>query len=196
MATFQSTPARGRRLRYVMEGGTDEQFQSTPARGRRPYRVTHGGPRSFVSIHACAGQATSRSRCKWASEKRCFNPRLRGAGDELRIAGCLAILSVSIHACAGQATTREFLRSSDAMCFNPRLRGAGDRSIVRASVQDQPVSIHACAGQATETVSLTIPLTGGFNPRLRGAGDCDRQRDQTGRRLFQSTPARGRRLQG
>ena len=67
-------------LRYVVVVGGFVRFQSTPARGRRPRRVGQRCIATWVSIHACAGQATLR--------------RVRLSHDE----------QVSIHACAGQAT--------------------------------------------------------------------------------------------
>ena len=145
----------------------------------------------FIIIHVLAGGRPSR---RWRSrqERKNFNPRPRGEGDNTRF-DIFRISRISIHALAGRATRRIDVTSSQ-----------------------KSISIHALAGRATEHGIYGIccvefqstPSRGGrlnpvircfvgmhFNPRPRGEGDVATIRVGNNIRRFQSTPSRGGRPQ-
>ncbi len=102
---FQSTPPHGGRHHFLRYANTSGLFQSTPPHGGRPWNNTcswlgltfqstppHGGRRGFmvvffvrwkVSIHAPAWRAT-KSTERYELRTKCFNPRPRMEGDNVR----------------------------------------------------------------------------------------------------------------
>ncbi len=146
MATFQSTPPRGRRLPPARPWRNNAKFQSTPPRGRRLYVKGHEQEGPEVSIHASAREAT-RDALAGAADRRSFNPRLRAGGDSMLSANSISSSSFNPRLRAG-GDISGIINANDIDGFNPRLRAGGDISgIINANDID------------------------GFNPRLRAGGD-------------------------
>src|SRR5690606_35457587 len=115
---FQSTPSRGRRFGKLDRFGqafsvsihafAGKAIRSRPARprchqvsihafaGKAMRRDRRCLPGHDVSIHAFAGKAIV-SPPKNTPKTMCFNPRLRGEGDQIT-QGARAMTAVSIHA--------------------------------------------------------------------------------------------------
>src|SRR5690606_7118909 len=120
-----------------------------------------------VSIHARAGRATSPPPRPQLSGQR-FNPRPRGAGDQLAKSYSVCVSS-----------------------FNPRPRGAGDAGLLTGSPGTAVVSIHARAGRATVSdVRAAFVVRVSIHARAGRATTLAAMKSHLDT-LFQSTPARG-----
>ena len=171
---FQSTPARGRRQPDTLyEETAIFMFQSTPARGRRRRDAEDLAQTAFVSIHACAGQATN-AKGRYAGKRGRFNPRLRGAGDVSKIASATPASGFQSTPARGRRHDRpdryQAVQAFQSTPARGRRRFLADFPPRVAKFQSTPargrrrwrralhrrrrkVSIHACAGQATNSPS-------------------------------------------
>ena len=171
-----------------------------------------GGDTTSVSIHASGGEATAAALCgsggvgfqstppggrrPWAAGgllgRRCFNPRLRGGGDQQASAvtcychkfqstppggrrrqaqHCAGLPHrVSIHASGGEATKMAGRCGGRGSCFNPRLRGGGDVPAVGEVGGVVPFQSTPPGGRR-QTGTRDYQMVQSFNPRLRGGGD-------------------------
>ena len=84
-------------------------------------------PFNVVSIHASEGEATwcgpTRNCCRG-----CFNPRLRGGGDQFFLARFIPLIKFQSTPPRGRRRIQRHHGTADTG-FNPRLRGGGDRNI-------------------------------------------------------------------
>ena len=187
--SFQSTPARGGRLRATRFGClldcfnprphaagdliTDPtcnrlvMFQSTPARGGRPLDATHATAcTSFQSTPARGGRPEISFQ---AEDGQCFNPRPHAAGDA-KIASLRSANGVSIHARTRRATRCGLEAAGvDLVSIHARTRRATEKC--QATTTSCIVSIHARTRRATSRAGIAGGGKVCFNPRPHAAGD-------------------------
>ncbi len=145
-------------------------FQSTPARGGRHAALSNVIARTLVSIHA----------------------RTRRATEAIKAVD-VAIEFQSTPARGGRPVTCEDVTSAPTFQSTPARGGRHGRH--HAGTACAPVSIHARTRRATRRSCRPPRPPWRFNPRPHAAGDLMSARTVSPSRRFQSTPARGGRLE-
>ena len=190
-------------------------FQSTPARGGRLRPPGRRRSRHAVSIHArtrratpvrrhCGTQHSFNPRPHAAGDdggvagmppSECFNPRPHAAGDQFADAFAVRIIGFNPRPHAAGDPVQRLPCMSDASCFNPRPHAAGDRRLCDRLRPGCHVSIHARTRRATSPSNGDATTCQMFQSTPARGGRPSAQPPAAAYATFQSTPARGGRLE-